>query len=184
MLAGAAFLLAASAVVLALSFSRLTGIGLVGCGAGSPCAQAAASPWGRVPLLDWPVSHIGAAYFLALLVAWITCRGRSTPSLRAVTRIAWPKNVLVNVNFPDVPPDKVKGVKVARQGRHKIGDQLVENIDPRGRPYYWIGAMRLEDPTRSGTDIAMVNQGYISITPLYLDLTHRPTMNRLAEALK
>jgi 5'-nucleotidase len=67
-----------------------------------------------------------------------------------------------------------------KQGRHKIGDQLVENHDPRGVPYYWIGAMRLEDATQKGTDIAAVNDGRISVTPLYLDLTHRASMRKLA----
>jgi len=135
-------------------------------------------------LLGVPAIALSQAVTPQELPRWSCASSHAGKVIRAVTRIAWPKNVLVNVNFPDVPPEKVKGVKAARQGRHKIGDQLVENIDPRGRPYYWIGAMRLEDPTRSGTDIAVVNQDYISVTPLYLDLTHRPTMHRLGEALK
>lgn len=58
-----------------LSLNHLIGIRLPGCGAGSPCAQAAASLWGKVPVVDWPVSFLGFAYFLAVVVAWIASRG-------------------------------------------------------------------------------------------------------------
>ena len=51
----------------------------------------------------------------------------------------------MNVNFPDVVANSVRGICAARQGKHKIGDDLHENRDPRGVPYYWIGAMRKED---------------------------------------
>lgn len=113
---------------------------------------------------------------------WETAEHHAPEVIRRLVQVSWPRNVLINVNFPDLPPDQVKGVMVVSQGRHKIGDQLVESFDPRGVPYYWIGAMRQEDATRSGTDIAAVNEGWISVTPLFLDLTHRPSMSRLAEA--
>lgn len=115
-------------------------------------------------------------------VKWETAEHHAPAVIRRLVQVSWPRNVLINVNFPDLPPDEVKGVMVVSQGRHKIGDQLVEKYDPRGVPYYWIGAMRQEDATRAGTDIAAVNEGWISVTPLFLDLTHRPTMSRLAEA--
>ena len=75
----------------------------------------------------------------------------------------------------------VKGSEVVGQGRHKIGDQLVETTDPRGEPYYWIGAMRLEDATRKGTDIASIKEDKISVTPLFMDLTHRPSLRKMAK---
>jgi 5'-nucleotidase len=135
-------------------------------------------------LLGVPSIALSQAVTPQELPRWSCAETHAAEVIRKVTRVAWPKSVLLNVNFPDLPPDKVKGVELARQGRHKIGDQLVRNIDPRGQPYYWIGAMRLEDPTQPGTDIAAVNAGKISVTPLYLDLTHRPTMRRLSLALK
>src|SRR6266581_4756479 len=66
---------------------------------------------------------------------------------------SWPKNTLINVNFPDLPASEVKGISVARQGRHKIGDQFIERTDPRGRPYYWIGPLRETGDGVAGTDI-------------------------------
>lgn len=117
-------------------------------------------------------------------VKWATAEHHAAKVIRRLAKIGWPRDTLVNVNFPDVMADAVKGVVVASQGRHKIGDELVEKHDPRGVPYYWVGAMRKEDATRRGTDIAASQDGYITVTPLYLDLTHRPTMRRLAAALK
>lgn len=133
-------------------------------------------------LLGVPAMALSQAVTPQELPRWSCAETLGVAVIRQATRVAWPKSVLVNVNFPDLPPDKVKGIEVARQGRHKIGDELVESVDPRGQPYYWIGTMRLEDPTRLGTDIAAVKRGYISVTPLYLDLTHRPTMRTLAAA--
>ena len=78
----------------------------------------------------------------------------------------------------------MKGAVVVSQGRHKIGDQLVEISDPRGEPYYWIGAMRQEDPTRRGTDIAAIKENRISVTPLFMDLTHRATMRKIASEFR
>jgi 5'-nucleotidase len=116
-------------------------------------------------------------------VKWATAEAHAAAVIRRLCKVGWPANTLINVNFPDVHADAVKGVVVARQGRHKIGDQLVEKLDPRGVPYYWIGTMRKEDAMRKGTDIAACVDGFITVTPLHLDLTHRPTMRRLAKAL-
>ena len=117
-------------------------------------------------------------------VKWATAEAHAARVIRKLAQAGWPRGTLINVNFPDVLADAVKGTTVARQGRHKIGDQLVERIDPRGVPYYWIGAMRQEDALARGTDIAACQDGFITVTPLFLDLTHRPTMGRLAKALR
>ncbi len=119
---------------------------------------------------------------------WATAEHHAANAIRKLLRGlvrngGWPRNVLVNVNFPDVLADKVKGLVAAPAGRHKLGDDLHENVDPRGVPYYWIGSMREEDPARKGTDIAEVRQGLITATPLYLDLTHQATLRRLKRAL-
>jgi 5'-nucleotidase len=117
-------------------------------------------------------------------VKWATAEAHAAAVIRRLAKAGWPANTLINVNFPDVAADAVRGAVVARQGRHKIGDELVEKHDPRGVPYYWVGAMRKEDAMRKGTDIAACVDGYITVTPLYLDLTHRPTMRRLEKALR
>lgn len=80
-----------------------------------------------------------------------------------------PELTLLNVN---VPPGAVKGVQITRLGRRRYHDELVERIDPIGQPYYWIGGRRpTGDVDEVGTDLWAVAQGYISITPVHLDMT-------------
>ncbi len=110
---------------------------------------------------------------------WSTAEQWTERVLRRLVSMAWPANVLINVNFPDVPARSVTGIEVTRQGRRKIGDQLVEGVDPRGEPYFWIGVQRTEDRLRAGSDLEAVCRGAISVTPLSLDLTHRPSLRAL-----
>jgi 5'-nucleotidase len=82
-----------------------------------------------------------------------------------------PELTLLNVN---VPSGEIKGARVTRQGRRRYHDELVERIDPGGRPYYWIGGERPTGDTEEvGTDVWAVAQGCISITPIRLDMTAR-----------
>jgi 5'-nucleotidase len=110
---------------------------------------------------------------------WKTAMTHFPRVIRGLASVGWPANVFINVNFPDVAAASVKGIRVARQGRRKLGDELVERKDPRGRSYFWIGAMRMEDAGRPGTDLAAVNAGAISVTPVYLSLTPGPILHRL-----
>lgn len=93
----------------------------------------------------------------------------------------WQRNVLMNVNFPAIPPDDVKGFEVAVQGKRKIGDGLTERLDPRGRPYIWIGPQRSREEPDEGSDLAAVQAGYISITPLSVDLTDFSSLSSLTD---
>ncbi len=121
---------------------------------------------------------------------WSTAEEHAPRVIRQVMKVlgkekdGWPKNILLNINFPDVASASVKGVVAAGAGRHKIGDDLHENLDPRGVPYYWIGSMRQESPAPRGTDIAEVRAGRITVTPLYLDLTHQALLKRLKTVLR
>lgn len=115
-------------------------------------------------------------------VRWSTAELWAPEIIRRVTRVGWGRNVLINVNFPDVPADKVTGIEVTCQGKRKIGDDLAERFDPRGEPYIWIGVQRAEDRSVKGTDIEAVARGAVSVTPLCVDLTDRGTMDALAGA--
>jgi 5'-nucleotidase len=115
---------------------------------------------------------------------WATAERHAAIVIRRLARVSWPRNTLMNVNFPDVLSTRVKGICAAAQGKHKIGDDLHENHDPRGVPYYWIGAMRKEDAEQKDTDIVAVRDGWISVTPLHLDLTHRAMLGRLRKVLR
>ena len=87
---------------------------------------------------------------------------------------------LVNVNFPALEPGDVRGIRVCRQGFRDYGRlHVVERTDPRGFPYYWFGlASTVETPGHS-TDLEAIADGYVSVTPLHLDLTHDPSLDRL-----
>lgn len=113
---------------------------------------------------------------------WATAERWGAEVVRKAMAAAWPRNVLLNVNFPACAPDAVTGIQVVRHGKRKIGDELVERTDPRGRPYIWIGTLRGEADVASDTDIHVVFSGGIAVTPLYLDLTHTPTLATLRQA--
>lgn len=89
---------------------------------------------------------------------------------------------LVNVNFPARAAEDVRGIRLTRQGFHDYSrGALIEGTDPRGRSYYWFGLEDVEHTLDHGTDLEAVNDGYVSITPLQLDLTHHPSIATLAE---
>ncbi len=93
------------------------------------------------------------------------------------------RRTLVNVNFPAVPAEEVKGIRVVRQGFHDYSrGSLVEGTDPRGKRYYWFGLQSFEHTLDHGTDLEAVAEGYVSVTPLQLDLTHYPAIDQLAGA--
>jgi 5'-nucleotidase len=70
-----------------------------------------------------------------------------------------------------------------RHGKRKLGDELRERVDPRGRSYFWIGPLRTGEPPGPDTDISVVEGGGISVTPLCLDLTDYRSMRGFAEVL-
>ena len=104
--------------------------------------------------------------------------------VRKVLAVGWPKNVFVNVNFPDVTPAAVKGVRITRQGVRGFGGHIVERVDPRGGTYYWIGYTPGEHENDEEADITAVRSGFISVTPLHLDLTHEASRRKLAAELE
>lgn len=91
-----------------------------------------------------------------------------------------PKGTLLNVNVPYLPDDQIKGYKIARQGLRVYNDSLVKREDPRGRPYYWIGGGVPTAISEEGTEIGVLAEGYVSITPLQLDLTDYPAVETLS----
>jgi 5'-nucleotidase len=89
---------------------------------------------------------------------------------------------LINVNFPAVPPDEVKGIRVCRQGLRDYGRlRIVERTDPRGYDYYWFGLGPMVETPGHSTDLEAVADGYVSVSPLHLDLTHEASLEGLAE---
>ncbi len=89
---------------------------------------------------------------------------------------------LVNVNFPAVKSSQVKGIRVVRQGFHDYSrGSVVEGTDPRGYKYFWFGLHGIEHTAGHDSDLEAISDGYISVTPLQLDLTHEASLANLRE---
>ncbi len=88
----------------------------------------------------------------------------------------------VNVNFPPLPADQVKGIRAVRQGFHDYSrGSVTEGRDPRGLKYYWFGLYAIEHTLDHGTDLEAIDEGYVSVTPLQLDLTQHSLLSVLGE---
>lgn len=118
-------------------------------------------------------------------IHWETPLAHAPAIVRNLLKAPWPDNVVMNVNFPDTTPKDVAGLMITTQGRR---DQGLLHIDERkdtwGNPYYWFGFERKRSNPGDGTDLFAIYNGHISITPLYLNLTHPPSRDALAKALK
>ncbi len=89
---------------------------------------------------------------------------------------------LVNVNFPALPPDEVRGVRVVRQGLRDYGRlRIDQRTDPRGYHYYWFGLRPMPHTPGHATDLEALADGFVSVTPLHLDLTHEGSLAGMAE---
>ena len=134
-------------------------------------------------LLGLPSVALSQHYKDRQKVSWKTAEVWMARVLKILLKEDWPAGVLMNVNFPDVPPGAVAGIEVARQGRRKIGGALNEGKDPRGDKYFWIGPQRHEDETKTGTDLGVVTAGGIAVTPLSLDFTHKSMLQKMKAAM-
>ncbi|WP_409434061.1 5'/3'-nucleotidase SurE [Litorimonas sp. RW-G-Af-16] len=111
---------------------------------------------------------------------WETAEQHGPKIIKDLLSKGWPANVILSVNFPDAAPDAVKGVQITRQGHRDFQMTGVEKRDyPRGGHYFWLtyGAKKSNPPV--GTDLRAIYDGYISVTPLYTDLTHEDTLRAL-----
>ena len=96
-----------------------------------------------------------------------------TPLLSHLTSLrAFPPQTLLNVNLPPLPASQIKGVKLTRLGRRVYSDSLKPMRDPWGRDIFWIGGGSIAWQGREDSDFRAIQDGYISVTPLHLDLTH------------
>jgi 5'-nucleotidase len=102
-------------------------------------------------------------------------------ALEPLLGLPLPPRTLVNVNFPALPPEEIKGIRAVRQGFHDYArGSVVEGKDPRGYRYYWFGLHGIEHTPGHQTDLEAIQDGYVSVTPLQLDLTHEASLSALA----
>lgn len=90
-----------------------------------------------------------------------------------------PEGVVLNVNIPYLSVEAIQGYAITRQGLRVYRDALDKRVDPRGRPYYWIGGETPTGVNEEGTDVGALASGYVSLTPLQLDLTNYKAMEAM-----
>jgi 5'-nucleotidase len=118
-------------------------------------------------------------------IRWQTPIAHAPELIRKLLAVEWPPSTLININFPDREPDDVAGTVVTRQGRRDAGLLAVdERQDTWGNPYYWLAFARRRSNAEEGTDLWAVYSGRISVTPLFLDLTHRTMRETLRGVLE
>jgi len=118
----------------------------------------------------------GAHYATAARVAAeLVLRVQRTPPDRAS---------ILNVNVPDLPFEQLKGYQATRLGFRHRAEPMIKAADPRGRPVYWVGAAGKGDDSGPGTDFHAVANGYVSVTPLQIDLTRHSAMDDVRDWLQ
>ncbi len=114
------------------------------------------------------------------MVPFATAEAWGERVLRPILDMPFEERVVMNINFPALLPEAVKGIKVVAQGFHDYSrGSIVKGTDPRGYDYYWFGLHGVEQTPGHDTDLEAVGDGYIAVTPLQLDLTHHASLAAL-----
>jgi len=115
---------------------------------------------------DTTYHYVPAAEIAATLAAEVVAQGM-------------PPDTLLNVNVPNLPRQELKGYRLTRQGKRRYAEKIEARVDPRGKKYYWIGGDDLGFDPDEGTDCVAVHEGFISVTPLLVDLTNYSSLQEL-----
>lgn len=102
---------------------------------------------------------------------------------RLVTQLSGnnsPFQTILNVNIPDLPLNKIQGIQITRLGKRHCAEPTVKQNDPRGREVFWIGPPGMEEDAGPGTDFHAISHGFVSVTPLQLDMTNYKVFDKLA----
>jgi len=117
------------------------------------------------------------------IVPYETAESLAPELLQKLIGMSLPDGVLLNVNFPNCPPEEVKGTEVTAQGRLAHAMWIDERRDGRGLPYFWLRFGRAPTEVNEGTDVHAIRQKKVSVTPLQLDLTAHNLRRELSEVL-
>lgn len=91
--------------------------------------------------------------------------------VRTIMKRGMSRTTLVNVNIPPLPPEKIQGIRITRLGVRNYANMFEERKDPRGNTYYWMGGGVVKEEQEAESDVLALEENYISVTPLNLDLT-------------
>jgi 5'-nucleotidase len=117
------------------------------------------------PPFQWVVPHV------EVLARW-------------VLKYGLPPGVALNVNVPAIPPEQIRGYRLTRQGLARFRERFEQREDPRGNHYYWLAGEPTAQEAGDGIDVTAVTEGYVSVTPLFYDLTAHSQTEELACSLK
>lgn len=113
---------------------------------------------------------------------WEVAERWGDDAIRPLLDAPWTPRTLVNINFPATSADAVKGIKVVSQGLRDYGrSKVVKRTDPRGFDYYWFALEHIVHTPAHSTDLEANEDGYVTVTPLHLDMTHAASLSVLAE---
>ena len=104
--------------------------------------------------------------------------------LRQLSDFNEKSDTILNINVPDIPWRDIKGFKATRLGKRHNAEPVIQSEDPRGKPIYWVGPPGKQQDAGEGTDFYAVNDGYISVTPLHIDLTRYNAIEPISDWLK
>lgn len=102
--------------------------------------------------------------------------------LEKTISIKFPPHTLLNINIPNMDRKKIKGMKITRQGFRFYANEVSKRKDPRGKDYYWLGGNYLRFEGGSETDCSVINEGFVTITPITIDCTHNNFYTTLLES--
>lgn len=135
-------------------------------------------------LLEIPSIAFSQHYQNRADINWETAEFYGKKMLALLQGVSLPRGHLLSVNIPAVKPDGALGLRVAPQGQRTIMERLDKRYDPRGTPYFWIGGTGFDEAqVQPGTDHALLCEGYVTLTPLCLDLTNHVLMQALEKNL-
>jgi 5'-nucleotidase len=128
------------------------------------------------------LSQVYAREGMADAVPFDAAEGWGEKVLRPLVDMPFAPRTLININFPATSADNVRGIRVVRQGFHDYArGSVVQGRDPRGYDYYWFGLHGIQQTPGHETDLEAIDDGFISVTPLQLDLTHEASLSALAQ---
>ncbi len=136
-------------------------------------------------LLGIPAIALSQVFELGGTTPWQTAEQFAPQVIDQLLHCDMPANTLINVNFPDAPPDQVSGVRVTSQGQRPPGSFTIDSrIDARHVPYFWVQMSYKEGEKITDTDLHAIHENAISVTPLQLDLTNHGWRGDLADRLR
>lgn len=129
--------------------------------------------------LGIPAVALSQLFYDGKALHWETAEAFAPKVIKTLLKEQIPPNTFINLNFPACKPEAVKDIACAPQGKRKVSVALTLRKDPRGRPYYWLGGDRDDATDDPNVDIARLTAGYVTVTPVQMDMTDYRTLKKI-----